>query len=126
MDDGFRIALGAEAMAGAFQPLPQGAEVVDLAVEDDPHRAVFVAHRLPSAGEVEDGQPAVSQGDAGQRVALGDVLALAVRPAMAQHGDHPLERFGPQGLGRISPNRAGDAAHGKGPGTGDQGLRPKT
>ena len=72
---------------------PQVAEVVDFAVEDDPHRAVFVGQRLLAAGQVDDRQPPVSQGHAGRcRPTFGEVGAFAVRAAMAQHGRHPLER----------------------------------
>ncbi len=66
MDEHFRVALGAEAVAGPLQPAAELAEVVDFAVEDDPHRAVLVGHRLLAAGEVDDRQPAMAQGDSGQ------------------------------------------------------------
>ena len=39
----------------------QRAVVVDLAVEDDPARAVLVGHRLRAAGEVDDRQPAMAE-----------------------------------------------------------------
>ena len=41
-------------MARGFQPALQRAEVVDLAVEDDPHAAIFVRERLRSAGNVDE------------------------------------------------------------------------
>ena len=66
VDDHFGVAVRAEAMAGAFQPPAQLAEVVDFAVEDDPDRAVFVRQRLLPAGQVDDRQPAMAQGHAGQ------------------------------------------------------------
>ena len=34
-------------------------EVVDFAIEDDTHGAVFVEQRLLTGGEIDDGQPAV-------------------------------------------------------------------
>ena len=74
VDEHFGVALGAEVVPGAFQPAAQVAEVVDFAVEDDPDRAVFVGERLLAAGHVDDRQPAMAQGDAGN-------IADAVRSA---------------------------------------------
>ena len=94
----FGVAVGAEAVAGAFEPAAQLAEVVDLAVEDDPDRAVFVGHRLMPAGQVDDRQPPMAQGHARRgfparlRAEAGGVDALVVRPAMREHVDHPPER----------------------------------
>ncbi len=50
---------GAEPMAARFELGAQLGEVVDLAVEDDPDRAVLVGHRLIAGGEIDDAQPAV-------------------------------------------------------------------
>ncbi len=47
MDEGFRVALRLEAMPAAFEAAAQGGEIVNLAVEDDPHRLVLVGQRLP-------------------------------------------------------------------------------
>jgi hypothetical protein len=44
-------------------------------------------------------------------LAAVEVHAFAVRPAMAEHVDHPLERFLPHGLVGFIPYRAGDSAH---------------
>ncbi len=94
VDQDFRVALGAEAMAAGFQSLPQGAEIIDLAVEDHPQRAVFVGKRLPAAGQVDDRQPPMAQGhagparSAGPRRGLGRVRALVVRAAGPQGGRH--------------------------------------
>jgi hypothetical protein len=51
--------------------------VVDLAVEDDDHRAVFVEQRLLAGGDVDDRQPPVAEADAGL-----DVQAALVRAAV--------------------------------------------
>ena len=129
MDKHFGIAIGAEAMPGPFEPAAEVAEVIDFAVEDDPYRTVFVGQRLFAAGEVDDGQPPMAQGHvwhsrprlckvpgtagggcATVRVPI-EVHTFAVRPAMAEHVDHPLERFLPHGLVGFVPCRAGDAAH---------------
>jgi hypothetical protein len=52
-------------------------EVVDLAVEHDDDRAVFVEQRLLAGRDVDDGQAAVAEPDAGL-----DVQAALVRAAM--------------------------------------------
>ena len=74
VDEHFRVAVRAEAMAAAEESVPQRAVVVDFAVEDDPDRAVFVGQRLMSAGDVEDGEAAMSQGDAGLGIARCDEM----------------------------------------------------
>ena len=61
VDDGFGVGLGAERWPRASQVAAQLAVVVDLAVEDDPDRAVLVGHRLLAAGAVDDGQAPVAE-----------------------------------------------------------------
>ena len=46
VDDDLRVGAGPEAMAGRRQLRAHLGEVVDLAVEHDPHGAVFVGQRL--------------------------------------------------------------------------------
>jgi hypothetical protein len=55
------VALGVEHMAQGLQFGDQFLVVVDLAVEDDDHRAVFVEQRLLAGGDVDDGQAPVAQ-----------------------------------------------------------------
>ena len=55
--------VGGEAVALAFELLAQAVVVVDFAVEDEPHLAVLVAHRLSAAAQVHDGQAAEGQAD---------------------------------------------------------------
>ena len=71
------VALRPPRVAGEL--VAQGAEVVDLAVQDDPVAAVRRGHRLrPGGRRVEDCEPAVAEAEA----AVGrDVDPLAVRPA---------------------------------------------
>ena len=112
MDQHFGVALSAEAMPGPFQSAAEVAEVIDFAVENDPHGAVFVRQWLFAAGEVDDRQPPMAQGHAGLHLTGAvEVHAFAVRPTMTQHVDHPLERCLPQGLVGFIPHRAGDTAH---------------
>ena len=49
------------AMPGPFQRRPQRRVVVNLAVECDPQRAGFVAHRLMAALDIDDAQPPLAQ-----------------------------------------------------------------
>jgi hypothetical protein len=58
MDDGFGVARRVEAVAVRFQLAAQLAEVVDLAVEDDPNSLVLVVNRLMPRGQVDDAEPA--------------------------------------------------------------------
>ena len=58
--------------------------VVDLAVEDQPQRAIFVAHRLVTCGaEVENGQAAEAERDAALQV-----LTVIVGAAVHQRAVH--------------------------------------
>src|SRR3984885_8365386 len=55
MNDDFRVGVGTKAMAFAFELAAQISEVVDLSVERDPHRTIFVRHRHVAVGrEVEN------------------------------------------------------------------------
>jgi hypothetical protein len=68
MHDDLGVALGVEHMAQGLQFGDELLVVVDLAVEDHHHRAVFVEQRLLAGGDVDDGQAAVAQPDAGLQV----------------------------------------------------------
>ncbi len=89
-----------------FQPPPQRGEVVDLAVEDRPDRAVLVGERLMAAGQVDDRQPAKPQ-----RGVVVAVVARVVRTAVDDPVHHRLEGFRGQSTFEIGPDRAADAAH---------------
>jgi hypothetical protein len=51
------VGLRREAMPLADQFVAQLAVVVDLAVEDDDHRAVLVGYRLPTRRQIDDREP---------------------------------------------------------------------
>ena len=53
MDDRFGVTAGFELMPVSFQPFPQFQVVVDLSVEDQLDRFVFVGDRLLSACDIE-------------------------------------------------------------------------
>ena len=63
-------------------------EVVDLAVEDHLHGAVFVAQRLVAAREVDDRQPLVRERADGAGARRQNDLAGLVGPAMTEQRRH--------------------------------------
>src|SRR5687767_11963816 len=56
VEDRFGVRVRAEAVSLRFEAWSQRGVVVDLAVEDDPQRAVLVGHGLLAAFEVDDRQ----------------------------------------------------------------------
>src|SRR5690606_20998535 len=81
-------------------------EVVDLAVEDDRHRAVLVEQRLLAGGEVDDGQAPVRERDA--RL---EVVATFVRAAMVLDVVHALHEGTVEVALAAGVEEAGDATH---------------
>ena len=71
-------------MAGGFELRPDVGVVVDLAVEDDPDRAVFVDERLMAGRQIDDAQPAVAE----RRLIVHEQPGI-VRPAMRDDVAHP-------------------------------------
>ena len=67
VDDDFGVAAGSEPMAEPLELVTQLDVVEDLAVEDDPQRAVLVRERLLAAGEVDDREPRVTRARHGDR-----------------------------------------------------------
>ena len=97
------VARGVEGVAERFELGPQLAEVVDLAVVGELHRAVVGADRLVTTGGVDDREAAVAE--AGQRV-LEEPLAVG-----AAVGD-PAGHGGQEGgVGRAP--EPGNATHGR-------------
>jgi hypothetical protein len=104
VQDDLAVAPASEAMA-ALELLAQLTEVVDLAVEDEPERAVLVRHRLPRGfAQVDDREAAVAEGDRGF-----DVEPLGIGPAVghrARHGRHRIRR-----CLDVAPEEPTDPAH---------------
>ena len=73
-------------MAGASSSGPDVGVVVDLAVEDDPDRAVFVRQRLMAGRQIDDAQPAVAE-----RRPIVEELTRIVRAAMRDDVAHPRQ-----------------------------------
>src|SRR5262249_59428020 len=88
VDDRVRAGAGREAMPGLLQLGLQLDVVVDLAVEHDGHRAVFVEDGLAAALEVDDAEAAVTESDAAP-----DEQPLTVGSSMAQPPGGPLEEL---------------------------------
>ena len=63
MDDDFRVAPCSEPMPLGHQVLTDLLKIVDLAVEDDPDRFIFVAHRLVPGRAIDDAEPPVPEPD---------------------------------------------------------------
>src|SRR5581483_10951384 len=103
LEHNFGIGPAAEANALAFKLLADLAEVVDLAVMDDPITGLGVLHRLVAQRrEVEYGETPVSEADF--RRAADDYYARIIRATMRERSGCALEY-----LGRDSPTLHRDA-----------------
>ncbi len=104
MHDDFTVAMRAERVTGSLQATPQRAKVVDLAIEDDPHRAVFICQRLACQSQVDNRQPAKTEGHTGTGTGRGlpcaftAVVSVVVRSTMAQDIGHPPQCLGADDL----------------------------
>src|SRR3990172_555317 len=84
MNDHFRVTIGLEPMV-FFQFLLDLLVIVDLTIECDPYRTVFVRHWLLAALEVDNGKPAVTQSHS-----LFEINPVPVRSSMRQRVGHML------------------------------------
>ena len=107
VDQYLGIARGPQGVPTRIQPMPEGLEVVDFAVEDDPDRAILVGKRLMASLDVDDGEPPKSE-----RCMLVAVDPLIIGPAMNQSLDHLVERAVAEPSAAVRPGRATDPAHG--------------
>ncbi len=111
VNDRLGVARRVENVARRFQPLPQLAIVVDLTVEDEPDRSVFVVNRLMAGRQVDDAQAAHAESGAGLHV-----HALIVRSAMANDVAHRANEPGipiPRRARRGAVCEACNTAHGQ-------------
>ena len=73
-------------MLTALQLRPEFEIVVDLAIEGDPNRPVFIGHRLAAVRrEIDDAQATVTEADISSRL---DPHTAVVRTAMAHRVAH--------------------------------------
>ena len=108
MDDDFGVAARTEVVAQRLQFGHQFAVVVDLAVEDDAHRAVGIEQGLLAGGQVDDGQAPVPQRQARLQVHIvfvGATVGLDIvdAPRQRRRKTAPALRI----------KKAGNAAHGQ-------------
>ena len=62
VDDGFGVAIGAEAVPLGYEVAPQFLIVVNLAVEDDPNGAILIRNRLVTSVQIDDAEAAHPDG----------------------------------------------------------------
>ena len=106
MDDDFGIGMRRELVSAPISSVAQLGVVVDLAIEDQPHRAVFVRHRLMSGfRQVDDRQPAQAETNGAVDVAAG-----AVGAPMKHRIAHPLDVALVDST-PVEPHGGYDAAH---------------
>ena len=87
MDERFGVTVRFEAVPAFFQACAQLEVIIDLAVEDDVNRSVFVRDRLVAAGQINDAEPPNRQTNAGL-----DEVAFVIRPAVPQRLRHLLKK----------------------------------
>src|SRR6202167_1235755 len=109
MNNHFRIGVGAEVMATAFELRAQVGKVINLAVEHDPRAAIFVEDGLMASGEVDDAETAHAKTSA-----IGDVESFVIRAAVHDLLAHVVhESFGNIALASCAYHSS-DSAHGLG------------
>ena len=101
VEDDLGVAPRPEPTTAGLQHGPQLAEVVDLAVEDDPVASRGVAHGLLARHEIDDRQTRHPEADVGR-----GVDSRVVRPAVLEEPEHRGHE-----LARRRADMAGDAAH---------------
>ena len=87
VNDDLRVAASAKDMSQRRQFGHQLREIVDLAVEDDADRMVFVEERLVTARKINDGQPAMPQPDPRRKI-----KPVAVGATMRENIGHATEQ----------------------------------
>jgi len=93
-------------MAALQEAAAQVPVVVDLSVEDDHLRAVFVEDRLPAPAHVDDAEAPHPQPDRS-----GHVESLVVRATLPQGGTHPTHQRLGHGTIPVAIHDASNAAH---------------
>ena len=104
--DDFGVCVRAEAMAARHEIRAHVGEVVDLAVEDHPDRAVLVGDRLVAGREVDDAQAAEAEADARPRVE-----AVGIGAAVRDDRGHRRQRVPIDGTIGVEVELSGDSAH---------------
>src|SRR4051794_11677286 len=93
-------------MSQVLQFGAQFTKIVYLAVEDHDDRTVFVADRLSTAGDVDDGETRDGKPDTAFKI-----IAFAIRPAVTDRGIQPPQKVAVHTLSWIENELTRDAAH---------------
>ena len=93
-------------MAERLQFRNQFLVVVDLAIENDAHRTIFVVQRLLAGGEIDDRKAAMSEADTRLHV-----RPSFVRPAVELRLVHALQNRAVNFAPAAGVKDSGDAAH---------------
>src|SRR6478735_9972693 len=85
------LAVGARAkpMALALEFVADGLIAVEFAIDDDPHRFVFVGDRLNTRPKIDDAQSRMAKGDPS---VLADPAGLGIRAAVPEASRGALDR----------------------------------
>ncbi len=114
VDDDFRVGVGAEPVPLRDERRAKLLEIVNLAVEDDPDRAVLVRERLVPLGQVNDAQPAVAESDAARSALDFEIAEMEPRvigPAMRKRIAHARDVRLSEAGRAVQPDDSADAAH---------------
>ena len=93
-------------MTAAHEAAAQFLVVIDLAVEDDQLRSVFVEDRLPAPAQVDNAEAAHSEADGPVHI-----NAFVVRTAMLQRRTHPTHQGLVHGTFLVAIHDPRNAAH---------------
>src|SRR5260221_619346 len=107
MDDGLRVAVGRELVARGLQLAAKLLVVVDLAVEDDHHGAIFVGDRLLATLHVDDAQPAHAQAGV-----VAEPMAVVIRATVPDDVRHIAQQHACFLGAQTAIHKAGYSAHG--------------
>jgi hypothetical protein len=106
MDDSFRIAFSAVAVATRLEIFSQILVVINFTVEDDPNVFVFIAKRLMASLNVDDAEAAHRQPHV-----LFDKEAIIVRPAVDDLLIHSGEQVTIHTPGSLGMKDTADSTH---------------
>jgi hypothetical protein len=93
-------------MATAEQIATELAVIVNLAIQQHPDRAIFVADRLPASGNVDNAEAAMTEANTG-----ANIDAVVVRPAMPKRVRHAADRCLRNGGVAVSDEDTANSTH---------------
>ncbi|SRR5260370_19767935 len=106
MNNGFSVAFGAVAVATGLQVFAQFLVVVNLAVENDPERLIFIGDRLVTGLNVDNAEAAHGQSDV-----LLDKETVVIGPAVDDLLVHRRQGVAADLLSSIRLDNATDSTH---------------